>query len=104
MKSRRRTITQAEAQRRIRVAQQILEHKVQAGLAEVCRELSHIMWCPEWKRAGDLYDQVRKLWYRLDSRALSTKIDLDSMVGPDFVKKLEEYQRNQNEPKNPNRH
>jgi GTP1/Obg family GTP-binding protein len=93
MKSRRRTITQAEAQRRIREAQQILEHRVQAGLGDVAQKLGNIIWCPEYREVHKLYSRVKKLWYKLDSRALSTKIDLDNLVGPDFIKKVQEAQK-----------
>lgn len=82
----KQTPTKAEAQRRIRRAQHVLEHQVQAGLSQVCNELSRITWCPEWNRAGELYDQVKKLWHRLDSRALSGKIDLDPEAAEKFLK------------------
>lgn len=91
-KSRQRSVSQWEAQRRIRKAQQILEFKVQAGLSEVCNELSRITWCPEWSKTGKLYDQVKKLWYQLDSRALSPKIDLDSEAAASLLAKLKEIE------------
>jgi hypothetical protein len=88
-----RTVTQIEAERRIRKAQDILEFRVQAGLNAVREELSRIIWCPEWEIVGKEYDRVKALWYKLNDRSLSSKIDLDSEEAPRFVAELAKAQK-----------
>jgi hypothetical protein len=80
------SVTKAEARRRIRQAQEILEFKVQAGLSEACNALSRITHCPEYDKVGELYDKVKSLWHQLESRTYSTKIDLDSEAAAKFLK------------------
>lgn len=83
------TPTQLEAQRRIREAQKILEFRVQHGISDVGEKLSRITHCPEWDEIGKLYDQVRALWHKLNDRALSSKIDLDSEAAAKFLASIE---------------
>lgn len=82
------TPTQFEAQRRIKCAKQILEFTVQAGLSAVANDLSRIIHCPEYDEVAKLYDRVKALWYKLDSREISPKIDLDSEAAAKFLASL----------------
>lgn len=79
------TPTKAEAVKRIEEAQKILEFVIQENLHQVGERLCRIIHCPEWDEIGNLYDQVKALWYKLEDRKYSKKIDLDSEAAAKFL-------------------
>lgn len=79
------TLTKMEAQHRIEDAKNILEFVIQARLHDVGERLCRITHCPEYDEVSKIYDRVKALWYKLDSRAQSSKIDLDSEGASRFL-------------------
>jgi hypothetical protein len=84
----KKQITQAEARRRVDQAKTILEHRVQASLSDAASVLSRVTFCPEYDEIMKMYDRVKALWYKIDARSQSSKIDLDSEAAETFLAKL----------------